>query len=134
MLEMTIYLRETFFSGQREGWVLPMVRSRVWQPGTILHPSQKWALGWGHRGSPTPGNQAPLWGRTGWGPTLAGQGRAKLLGAADQPCCSVTGKGSVRPWGPGHGQGGESPEGWAGTGRPFIALKAVTYLNLNYQG
>lgn len=76
MLEMTKYLQETFFSGQREGWVLPMVESRVWQPGTILHPSQKWALGWGHRGSPTPGNQAPLWGRTGWGPTLAGQGRA----------------------------------------------------------
>lgn len=87
MLEMTKYLQETFFSGQCEGWVLPMVGSRVWQSGTILHPSQKWAPGRGHRGSPTPGNQAPLWGRTGWGPTLAGQGRPKLLGAADQPCC-----------------------------------------------
>lgn len=104
-LEMTTYLQETFFSGQREGWVLPMVGSRVWQPGTILCSSQKWAPGRGHQGSPTPGNQAPLWGRTGWEPTSEGQGRA--LGSCRPALLQ-------RHWGRGCETLGSWP--WAGRG------------------
>lgn len=113
------------------GLGVPTVGSRVWQPGTIPHPSQKWAPGQGHpwESSSSLGKdrmRAHLW----QGPWL---GRARPLGVGAQLCCSIT-AGAVRPWGPGHEQGDKSPGEWAGTGRPFIALKAMTYLNLTYLG